>query len=128
MNYALVIGSILGLTGILLGAFGDHSLQATLSTDDLNSWQVALKYHHLYAIVILVLAAFKWLPISERLAGLDWIINLFTVAVILFSGSIYIRILTGYEDFRWLTPLGGSLLIASWASLLIAGILWKKKG
>jgi uncharacterized membrane protein YgdD (TMEM256/DUF423 family) len=126
MNYPLLIASILGLTGILLGAFGDHSLQAHLSPADLESWHVALRYHQMYAVVILVFAALKWSAIGERLAGLDWLVGLFTLGVVLFSGSIYLRILTGYSELIWLTPLGGTLLIGSWAGTIIAAILWRK--
>ena len=126
MNYPLLIASILGLTGILLGAFGDHSLQAHLSSADLESWHVALRYHQMYAVVILVFAALKWSAIGERLAGLDWLVGLFTLGVVLFSGSIYLRILTGYSELIWLTPLGGTLLIGSWAGTIIAAILWRK--
>lgn len=126
MNYALLIGSILGLFGILLGAYGDHALQAQFSAADLQSWDTALSYHHMYTLVILVFAALCGLPNQDKLRGLYYNVALFAVGVILFSGSIYLRILTGYDGLTWLTPVGGFILIAGWLQAFLTAMLWNK--
>ena len=43
---------------------------------------------------------------------------LFTVGIVLFSGSIYALVLTGLSWLGPVTPLGGVCLIAGWLSLL----------
>ncbi|MBW2420590.1 MAG: DUF423 domain-containing protein, partial [Deltaproteobacteria bacterium] len=43
---------------------------------------------------------------------------LFTAGILLFSGSIYLLLLTHQRWLGPLTPLGGLCLIAAWISLL----------
>lgn len=126
MNYSFLIAAILGLSSILLGGYTDHVLHDQLNPADLESWYVALGYHRLYAVILLFFAALEWLPIRPMLGGLHWLVGLFSLGILLFSGSIYLRILTGSDIFMMLTPFGGTLLIAAWVGTLLAALLWRK--
>jgi uncharacterized membrane protein YgdD (TMEM256/DUF423 family) len=110
----LITASLLGTLAVGLGAFGAHGLRGTVSPEQLASWTTATQYHLLHSVVLLALALFAlysgrsiWLPALLLSAG-----------IVLFSGSIYLLVLT---DLRWLgpvTPIGGLCLIAGWLSLL----------
>ena len=47
---------------------------------------------------------------------------LFLVGTILFSGSLYLLVLTGVRAFGYVTPLGGLALIAGWVLLALAAL------
>jgi len=110
----LTTAGLLGTLAVGLGAFGAHGLRDTVSPEQLASWTTATQYHLLHSVVLLALALFALHSgRSIRLPAL-----LFTAGIVLFSGSIYVLVLT---DLRWLgpvTPLGGLCLIAGWLSLL----------
>ena len=41
----------------------------------------------------------------------------FAVGIVLFSGSLFARALTGVTWISWVTPIGGAALILGWAAL-----------
>jgi uncharacterized membrane protein YgdD (TMEM256/DUF423 family) len=102
---------LVGAAGVGLGAFGAHALRATLEMHGMMAvWQTASLYHLLHSVVLLVLSLS---PGSPKLAK-----GFFAAGLCVFSGSLYLLALT---QIRWLgaiTPLGGSLLILGWLSLL----------
>jgi len=127
MNYSLLLAAFLGITSVFLGAYGDHVLLSQLDPSVWKSWSTALHYHQLYSIVLLIFAGFRWLPIGD--IGQMWvtgIIFIFTASLILFSGSIYLRILTGYTELSWLTPIGGLLLMSSWFLVIMFACVYNK--
>ena len=114
MSPWIAIASLLGASGVALGAFGAHGLNAQLSAASLASWNVAVQYHLLHAVVVFVLA---W---STTAGGPSsrWALRLFTAGIVLFSGSIYVLVLGGPRWMGPVTPIGGACLIAAWLSLL----------
>ena len=98
---------------VALGAFGAHSLKATLQAHDMiGVWEKAVLYHFLHALALLVLALHG---ISTRAPSF-----LFLAGIIFFSGSLYLLALT---NLRWLgaiTPVGGLCFLTGWAWLAIS--------
>lgn len=114
----VLTGALFILTGILLGAFGAHALQNHLTIKELDSFQTGIQYQLYHGLALLVLG-FNFDKI-RRSSLLCWGIVLGTV---LFSGSIYLLALDtliGIKlSFLWpVTPLGGTLLIVSWGTLI----------
>lgn len=110
----LIAAGILGTLAVGLGAFGAHGLRGTVSPEQLASWTTATQYHLLHSVALLALALFGLQ--SGRSILLPAI--LLAAGILLFSGSIYLLVLT---DLRWLgpvTPIGGFCMIAGWLSLL----------
>ena len=107
----LRIAGLAGALAVALGAFGAHSLRATLEMHGtLAVWQTAASYHLAHAIVLLVLAT------RNSLARVSF--TLFGSGIIIFSGSLYLLAVT---NLRWLgaiTPVGGGLLLAGWLALV----------
>ena len=103
------LGAALGAVAVLLGAFGAHSLE--LDAAGAQTFRTAVLYHlvHSLAIIAAGCAARFWPGWRIRAAG-----TLFAVGVGLFSGSLYLLVLT---DIRWLgavTAPGGLAFVAGW--------------
>lgn len=112
------IGALLGALGVGAGAFGAHALKTELSLDDLQAYETGVRYQIYHALALLLCAG---LPLNARRRSMA--AHAFTWGTLLFSGSIYLLVLS---DLRWLfgpiTPFGGVLLILGWLALLSAGL------
>ena len=123
----LIIGSILGLLAVVLGAFGAHGLKESLTPEALNSFKTGVRYQMYHALLMLVAATSFSLP--EK--ALKVLFYLLLSGILLFSGSIYLlttRPLTDIDisAIAWVTPIGGALLIAGWALLVFNFIRFTK--
>lgn len=112
----ILLGTGLGFIGIILGAFAAHGLESLISEEAINTFETGVKYQIYHALFLVFLASQKFTtPKLNR--TLFWLV---LIGVLFFSGSIYglaTNELTGF-DFKtiaWITPIGGSLLILSWA-------------
>jgi len=110
----------LEVLGIILGAFGAHGLESIISEDAITTFETGVKYQIYHALFLLFLSAQTFT--TEKLNNiLFWLI---LAGVVFFSGSIYglaTNELTSF-DFKaiaWITPIGGTLLILSWALVFI---------
>ncbi|HEV8072891.1 MAG TPA: DUF423 domain-containing protein [Opitutaceae bacterium] len=116
------IAGLLGLTGVLLGAFGAHALKATLITRGMSDvWEKAVFYHLVHAVA--VFAATTALSGSRpwlARAAISW-----TVGVILFSGSLYAFALDGPHWLVYITPFGGLVFLLGWSFVVVDGVLEK---
>ncbi|BDU24478.1 MULTISPECIES: DUF423 domain-containing protein [unclassified Flavobacterium] len=122
----VLTGAFIGMLAIILGAFGAHLLKKYLSVDQLNTFEVGVRYQMYHALFLLFLSTQK--DIAEK--TLKAIYNLVVAGVVLFSGSIYLLATKDYTlfDFKiivFATPVGGFLLIIAW-TLLFFTILKRK--
>ena len=108
------LGAVFGFLGVGLGAFGAHALQARLSPDDLAVFETGVRYQMYHALALLLLAALQLRTggAGGTLAG--WA---FVVGILLFSGSLYLLVLTGQRSLGAVTPFGGVAFLVGWASL-----------
>lgn len=122
----VLTGAFIGMLAIILGAFGAHLLKKYLTMEELNTFEVGVRYQMYHALFLLFLSTRK--DIAEK--TVKTIYNLVVAGVVLFSGSIYIlatKSLTVFDSkiIVFATPLGGFLLIIGWAVLFLT-ILRKK--
>jgi uncharacterized membrane protein YgdD (TMEM256/DUF423 family) len=127
MDKKIILTAIfLGLTAIILGAFGAHALKKVLTEAQLQSFEVGVRYQMYHALFLLFIGVFTFLNEKERL-----IIFWLTISgVLFFSGSIYLLATNGITNLKtkWfgpITPIGGLLLISAWGYLFYS-ILCKK--
>jgi uncharacterized membrane protein YgdD (TMEM256/DUF423 family) len=107
------IAAALCFLAVSLGAFGAHSLRSMLETHGmLDVWNKAVLYHFIHAIALFVLALYG--P-ANRVAW--WLLF---AGILLFSGSLYLMVLTNLHWLGAVTPLGGLCFLAGWAWLIIA--------
>ncbi|WP_027461291.1 DUF423 domain-containing protein [Deinococcus murrayi] len=99
----VMAGALLAALGVGLGAFGAHGLRDTLSAGDLATFETGVRYQMYTALALLALGA------SGR-RGV-WGALLLAGAVV-FSGSLYLLVLTGPRWWGAVTPLGGVLMMA----------------
>lgn len=55
----LTITSFIGVLTIILGAFGAHALKKSLTIEDLNSFETAIRYQMYHVIVLLFVNTYK---------------------------------------------------------------------
>ena len=122
----LLIAALLGLSGVALDAAGSHAL-AQAAAEDREAFAVATRHQMIHAVALLAVA---WLAGRAPAPRLVWVAGFtFTIGVVLFSGSITLRVLAGADGLGWFTPVGGVCLMAGWAVLaLYAVILLRKSG
>ena len=109
MNFALA-GAILGFVGVAAGAFGAHALKGSLAPDRLEIFETSVRYQLIHALALLAVPSFGS-------PGAGWA---FLAGTVIFSGSLYLLVLT---DTRWLgavTPIGGVLMLLGWLLLAVA--------
>lgn len=113
----LIITCFLGLTAIILGAFGAHALKEILSLEQLNSFETAVRYQMYHVIVLLIVNLFDGFTTKQK----NTISILFFIAIILFSGSIYLIQLTqiSAKSIWFITPLGGLFFILGWLLMIL---------
>lgn len=122
----LLVAVFLGVTAIILGAFGAHALKKVLSEVQLQSFEVGVRYQMYHALFLLFIGVFTFLSEKDRLV-IFWL----TISgVLFFSGSIYLLATNGITHLKTkflgpITPIGGLLLISAW-SYLFYSILSKK--
>ena len=110
----LVVASVMGGTGVALGAFGAHGLKSSITSDMLSVFETGVRYqmYHTFALF-----AACWLMQRRSSKWLSYAAWFFVVGVILFSGSLYVLAMTGLRSFGLITPFGGLSFLAGWFSL-----------
>ncbi|WP_315853898.1 DUF423 domain-containing protein [Crateriforma spongiae] len=126
---------VCGALAVLIGAFGAHGLPDHLSAMGLDQlliqrrldqFDVGARYHLAHAIALLALST---LPTSRRqVRTVRWTYRLMWTGVLLFSGSLYVLVLTNTPWLGAITPLGGLAWIAAWTLLAIAGFFPVRNG
>jgi uncharacterized membrane protein YgdD (TMEM256/DUF423 family) len=108
------LGCVFGALGVALGAFGAHGLRNTLSAPDLATFEVGVRYqmYHALALLAVAWAVERWGGPLATAAGWS-----FVVGILVFSGSLYMLVLTGPRWLGAITPIGGVALIVGWALL-----------
>jgi uncharacterized membrane protein YgdD (TMEM256/DUF423 family) len=112
------VAALMGITAIILGAFGAHALKKQLSVEQLGSFETGVKYQMYHALFLLFLGMNTFL--NEKVK--KTVFQLVIIGVFFFSGSIYLlttKAITGV-DFKFIgivTPIGGVLLIMAWSVL-----------
>lgn len=103
---------------VVTGAFGAHALKATLTPNMLSVWHTAVNYQMWHGLGLGLIALY-----SRPSAAWHWSARLMIAGIVLFSGSLYLLVLTGFGWLGMITPLGGLAFIAAWG--LLAYSAWR---
>ena len=115
------LGSLSALVGVALGAFGAHGLRGRVAPDMLNVFEIGVRYQLYHALALLVVGAIAGRLPAGTLAIAGW---LFVAGTVVFSGSLYVLVLSGQRWLGAVTPLGGLAFLAGW--LLLAWAAWSR--
>src|SRR3954464_3378828 len=118
MNRWLLVGAVNGFLAVAAGAFAAHGLESRLAPRALEIFQTGAHYHLTHALA-LVAVSFVRGPGQPRANLAGW---LFTLGIVLFSGSLYFLVLADSTALVLLTPLGGVSLLAAWFVLALAAL------
>ena len=114
------IGAVAAALAVLLGAFGAHALAERVRPERLQTFEIGVRYHmyHALALFVVAWASAQWPGGAVHAAG-----YLFLAGIFIFSGSLYLLVLT---DTGWLgavTPIGGLAFLLGWG--LLAWGVWR---
>jgi len=117
----IITAAIFGALAVIAGAFGAHGLQSLLTPKHLDVWHTAVQYQFYHVFALLFLATI----VTGDNGAMKTCYYLFTLGIILFSGSLYLLSCSELLGWDWLifmgpiTPLGGLLFIAGWVALAV---------
>jgi len=121
MKVFVIIGSLSAFLGVALGAFGAHGLKTRVTTEMLTVWQTGIHYHLVHALGLLMIGVLcQLMPETSLVRYAGWLI---VAGTVLFSGSLYVLVLTDIRTLGMITPLGGISFLAGW--LILAAAVWK---
>ena len=115
----VAIACFLAFVAVAFGAFGAHALESRVSLARIETWTVAVHYHSLRALAMVALSA----ALDNKQS--DWLQRaqvFFVMGVCLFSGSLYLLVLTDTPQLGAVTPLGGVSLLAGWVCAFFAAV------
>jgi len=112
----LTIAGTLGLSAVLLGAFGAHGLRDKIAPPMLEIYRTGVLYHLVHALAVFAVAL-----AADRLRRPRLVASLFTAGIAIFSGTLYLLAITGVMKLGAVTPIGGVLLMAGWAAVIVEG-------
>ena len=111
------LGAAFAFLAVALGAFGAHGLEGRVPPADLATFETGARYQMYHALALLVLAAGppgmprRWIRVST------WA---FSLGILLFSGSLYLLVLSGVRGLGAVTPFGGVSFLVGWVALILA--------
>jgi len=108
----LRISAILGFLAVALGAFGAHGLENKITDPDrLAIWDTAAFYHLVHAVMLYLIA------VGGEFRRGAWICM--AAGVLIFSGSLYVLVLSNIKWLGAITPIGGVLMLVGWVLLVV---------
>ena len=127
-----VTGAVLAGLAVVTGAFAAHGLgpalqdlygtqTRTVNGEEVLAWKkyladfgTAAEYQMYHGIGLLILGMISNVKCLRARAVAAWS---FFLGTLLFSGSLYVLVLTGHRWLGMITPIGGLLFIVGWFSL-----------
>ncbi len=118
-----ISGAILMGLAVACGAMGSHALEGYLEKQQhesaekrLSSWETGVRYQAFHGLALLALGCIT--PArgtrARSIAG-----YLILLGVILFSGCLYLWVLTELKPFVMIVPIGGTLLLIAWVLVVV---------
>lgn len=120
MKALLVLGALNAALAVVLGAFGAHGLKARVDAALLETWATASLYHFHHALALLLVGVLAKQFGNGGFVAAGW--TLFA-GMLIFSGSLYLLVLSGQRWLGAVTPIGGTAMIVGW--LMLAWALWR---
>lgn len=122
MNFFWIFIAISGALAVVMGAMSAHILKDVLDVKDIARIQTAATYQMYHTLIIAILAVYYQFKPLKALKSSSWI---FTIGIVLFSGSLYLYTFSKIHALVFITPIGGLLFIVGWISLIRLAYLSK---
>lgn len=118
--WPLITGGLLALMAVMAGAFGAHSLRGVLDARGLEIFQTGATYQMYHALALILASVLSGFSLPRR--ALTVAAVFFTAGILLFSGSLYLMVLTESPALGVVTPIGGVCFIVGWGLVVVAGL------
>lgn len=116
------IAALSGAMMVMLGAYAAHGLAARTTQALVSAVETGVRYQAWHTLAILIVLVWRQV---QPLAGQHWMLALWTLGVVCFSGSLYLMALAGLS-LGIVTPIGGVLLMAGWLALAVVALMSKQ--
>jgi uncharacterized membrane protein YgdD (TMEM256/DUF423 family) len=113
-NYWLILGASFAAIGVSAGAAGAHLLQNIISEARFITFNKAVRYQMYHSFALIIIAVLSSQNPGKVLNIAGWF---FLSGILLFSGSLYLIVLTGVQGFEILSPIGGIAFVLGWITL-----------
>ncbi|WGZ95821.1 MAG: DUF423 domain-containing protein [Candidatus Thiothrix putei] len=113
-NHFLLIASVSGMLAVVLGAFGAHGLEKLVDAKMLQRFHTGVEYQFYHSLALFLISILNIFIKSKYITYAGYA---FLFGMILFSGSLYLYVLTDIKGFALVTPLGGFSFIIGWGLL-----------
>jgi uncharacterized membrane protein YgdD (TMEM256/DUF423 family) len=104
---------------VAIGAFGAHGLEGSVPPGRLETFETGARYHQIQALGVLLLALLAQLTGRSGFRTAGWLV---VAGIGVFSGSLYLLVLTDTGFLGAITPLGGLLLIGGWLTAALTAL------
>ncbi|MEN9382292.1 MAG: hypothetical protein RI940_1175 [Bacteroidota bacterium] len=129
----ILLGLILALLSVLLGAFGAHALKNIVESDKVAIFETGVRYQFMHGLALILLALFNQqnLTFPQLQKSINRAAQFFLLGCLFFCGSLYLLTLQPLVSFNYsrivgpVTPIGGLLFMLGWASWI--RLIWKHK-
>ncbi|MBA2662282.1 MAG: DUF423 domain-containing protein [Bradymonadaceae bacterium] len=119
MKLFAILGSLMALLAVATGAFGAHALASRVDARMIEIWETAARYQMYHALALFVAA---WLVGQTQATAATVAGWSFFAGIMIFSGSLYLLVLTGTKWLGAITPIGGTAMIVGWICCLLAAL------
>ena len=125
-GFLITIG-ISGALTVLLGGYGSHLLNGNISEIKLEMWDMAVMFQMFHTIALL---AMTFMNRYLKRAYVQMVYYFFLLGILFFSGPLYINAIfdligANFNVYKFITPIGGILLLAGWIIITAAGVTYK---
>ena len=110
-----VFAAISGFVGVAMGAFGAHGLRGQRTPELLAALQTGVQYLFWHALALLLIA--ELLRRSPDSSPLRWSAVAMAAGIVMFSGSLFVLVLTEQRWLGMVTPFGGVSFMLGWLLL-----------
>ena len=120
MKVFIILGALNAFLSVALGAFGAHGLEKMVEPKYLETWNTGVQYQMFHAGGLLIIGVLlSKLPGNALLSWSGWFM---LIGIIIFSGSLYVLVLTKIGVLGAITPIGGVSFLVAWVLLIIAAV------
>ncbi|MBH5318555.1 DUF423 domain-containing protein [Paenibacillus sp. GSMTC-2017] len=118
MQTFVILGSVLMVLAVAIGAFGAHALKSRIAPDKLKVYEVGVQYHIAHALgLILIGLLANVFPDEKLILTAGWFL---VAGIVLFSGSLYVLSVAKARFLGPITPLGGLSFMIGWVLVAVA--------
>ena len=120
-NFVVLFTSFIGISGafsVLFGAWLAHAGENYSSAIQFRL-ETALNYQFIHTLALF--ACLVWFQQKQSQSKLIALF-LFSIGILLFSGTLYVKTFFDGSPLGAFTPIGGIILALAWLQLVVAGI------